>query len=226
MISEGRTSFCLVNRKIASSIRTETHSDGFSIGRSPFPRYFESHASIARNPCKGPLEYDQRFENATHVPFVFRAKALFFSFPLLPFIFRPCFLFFFTSSFLSLVPLVRTMAGTKSGDRDGIEIHRSLLKIGETTSMYALSVTSFACLLFAAIFLLFFHGGLGRYSPSVSIYFATYRIALLFNIFTRSFILFVFLPFRIGRYIEIAIVIYVNVWFQDQKKGAPMNANH
>lgn len=95
MISEGRTSFCLVNRKIASSIRTETHSDGFSIGRSPFPRYFESHASIARNPCKGPLEYDQRFENATHVPFVFRAKALFFSFPLLPFIFRPCFLFFY-----------------------------------------------------------------------------------------------------------------------------------
>lgn len=93
-MSEGRTSFCLVHRKIASSIRRETHSDGFSIGRSSFPRYFESHASIARNPCKGPLEYDQRFENATRVPFVFRAKALFFSFPLLPFIFRPCFPFF------------------------------------------------------------------------------------------------------------------------------------
>lgn len=121
--------------------------------------------------------------------------------------------FFFTSSFLSLVPSVRMMAGTKSGDRDGIEIHRSLLKIGETASMYALSVTSFACLLFAVIFLLFFHGGLGRYSPSVSIYFATYRIVLLFNIFTRSFILFAFLPFRIGRYIEFATVIYVNVWF-------------
>lgn len=189
-MSEGRTSFCLVHRKIASSIRRETHSDGFSIGRSSFPRYFESHASIARNPCKGPLEYDQRFENATRVPFVFRAKALFFSFPLLPFIFRPCFLFFYI--FFSFSRSLGTDDGWNKIRRSRWNRNSPFVAENRRNSVDVRVVCDEFCVFaFRRHFPTVFPWGTWPISPTC-LYFATYRIVLLFNIFTRSFVLFAF----------------------------------